>query len=340
MQLLTFFPQRRFYTIALLLILPFFLKAQEAPKEQQFGLVIHGGAGTILKSKMSTEKERAYRNALQSALERGYKILESGGSSLDAVEQVINLLEDDSLFNAGKGAVFTAEGTNELDASIMDGKTLNAGAVAGVKHIKNPISLARLVMEKSPHVMLAQDGAEAFAKRQGIPLVDEDYFYTQRRWESLQRRIEREKEKQDSENDSHGTVGCVALDKDGNLAAGTSTGGMTYKRFGRIGDSPVIGAGTYANNKTCAVSATGHGEYFIRNVVTHDISAMMAYKDISLEEAANKVIMEKLVELGGSGGVIAMDARGNIAMPFTTDGMYRGYYVAGDSPVVKIFKVD
>jgi len=310
-------------------------QAQNAPEKHTFGLVVHGGAGTILKSKMSAEKERAYRNALENALYKGFKILESDGSSLDAVEQVINMLEDDSLFNAGKGAVFTAEGTNELDASIMDGKTLNAGAVAGVMHIKNPISLARLVMEESPHVMLAQEGAEAFAKHHGIPLVSEDYFFTQRRWESLQRRIEREKQK--AEEDSHGTVGCVALDKHGNLAAGTSTGGMTYKRFGRIGDSPVIGAGTYANNETCAVSATGHGEYFIRNVVTHDISATMAYKNIPLEEAAYEVIMDKLVELGGSGGVIAIDSDGNIAMPFTTDGMYRGYYLSGESPVVKIF---
>ncbi|MBS1271874.1 MAG: Isoaspartyl peptidase [Candidatus Marinimicrobia bacterium] len=336
MQFLKHIRRQKVATIFLICIFPLLLIAQDAPQNSGFGLAIHGGAGTILKSKMSAEKEQAYRSALESALEKGYRILEKGGSSLDAVEQVINLLEDDSLFNAGKGAVFTAEGTNELDASIMDGKTLNAGAVAGVKHIKNPISLARLVMEKSPHVMLAQKGAEAFAKRHGVSMVDEDYFYTKRRWESLQRRIEREKQK--SGDGSHGTVGCVALDKDGNLAAGTSTGGMTYKRFGRIGDSPIIGAGTYANNKTCAVSATGHGEYFIRNVVTHDISAMMAYKNISLEEVANTVIMEKLVELGGSGGVIAIDAGGNITMPFTTDGMYRGYYLSGASPVVKIFK--
>jgi len=311
--------------------------AQEGPAG--YGLVIHGGAGTISRKNMTPEREAAYRAKLTDALEKGQSVLTAGGSALNAVEAVINLLEDSPLFNAGKGAVFTAQGTNELDASIMDGRTRNAGAVAGVRHIRNPISLARLVMEKSPHVMLSGDGAEIFAGLQGMDLVPQSYFFTRRRWESLRQRIRQEGARQSgSAAEEHGTVGTVALDRDGNLAAGTSTGGMTYKQYGRIGDSPVIGAGTYANNKTCAVSATGYGEYFIRNVVSYDISAQMEYRGLSLREAAAEVIMNKLPALGGTGGVIAIDANGNIAMPFNTSGMYRGYALENGTPVVKIYR--
>ncbi len=316
----------------------------------QFAIALHGGAGTILKQNMSPEMEAAYRSKLTEALQTGYAILKKGGSSLDAVEQTIMVLENSPLFNAGKGAVFTNAGTNELDASIMDGKTLNAGAVAGVKHIKTPIRLARLVMEKSKHVLLYGEGAEAFAREQGMEMVDQKYFFTERRWKSLQRVQEREKkqEKPQSSNrddfpesvirEKFGTVGVVALDQSGNLAAGTSTGGLTNKRFGRIGDSPIIGAGTYANNTTCAVSCTGEGEYFIRLAIAHDISALMEYKGLSVQDAATEVIMKKLTDLGGEGGVIAMDKHGNIAMPFNTPGMYRAYIDKSGKPVVKIYK--
>jgi len=235
------------------------------------------------------------------------------------------------LFNAGKGAVLTEKGEAELDASIMEGKTLAAGAVAGVKHIKNPINLARLVMEKSPHVMMIGDGAEEFAKQNNYELVDNKYFITEER----RQQYLKIKEAQDQK---HGTVGCVALDKTGNLAAGTSTGGMMMKKFGRVGDAPIIGAGTYANNNTCAVSATGHGEYFIRLGVARDISSLMEYKNYSLRQAADEVINVKLTKLGGTGGVIAIDKNGNVTMPFNTEGMYRGYYINGGEPVVKIYK--
>lgn len=316
-----------------------------------FGFVIHGGAGTILKSNMTAETEAAYREKLKEALLAGYNILKNNGSSLDAVETAIRMLEDSPLFNAGKGAVLTSEGTTELDASIMDGKTLKAGAVAALKHVKNPISLARLVMEQSPHVMMVGDGAEAFAKQHGVELVPQEYFIIERRQKDLEKAREAEKKqgspskemtpekgKQAPDDKKHGTVGAVALDKAGNLAAGTSTGGMTNKKFGRIGDSPVIGAGTYANNRTCAVSATGHGEYFIRSVVAYDISALMEYKGMSLEEAAKLVIMNKLDKLGGTGGVIAIDHEGHIAMPFNTAGMYRGYVGMDGKVVVEIYK--
>lgn len=300
---------------------------------------------------MTPEMDAAYRAKLTEALQKGYEILKNGGSSLDAVEQTIMILEDSPLFNAGKGAVFTSAGTNELDASIMDGKTLQAGAVAAVKHIKNPIQLARLVMEKTPHVLLVGEGAETFAREQGLELVDQKYFFTAPRWKSLQRVKEREKKSREQSQgaqmvlpDSHkmpdkfGTVGVVALDKAGNLAAGTSTGGMTNKRFGRVGDSPIIGAGTYAKNNTCAVSGTGHGEYFIRLAIAYDISALMEYQKMTVQEAANYVIQEKLTALGGTGGVIAMDKNGNIAMPFNTAGMYRGYMDKDGNPVIKIYK--
>lgn len=317
-------------------------------------IAIHGGAGTITKSSMTPEVEKQYRDELTEALLAGYTVLKNGGSSLDAIESAIHVMEDSPLFNAGKGAVFTHEGTNELDAAIMDGSTLKAGAVAGLKHIKNPISLARLVMEKSPHVMMVGSGAESFALSQGMDTVPQSYFYTERRWQSLQRALEEDKKLEDSlkrgkkinellpspETPGHkyGTVGCVALDNRGMLAAGTSTGGLTDKRYGRVGDSPIIGAGTYANNATCAVSATGTGEYFIRSVVAHDISALMEYKGMSVQDAADEVVMKKLVAMQGDGGVIAMDHNGNIAMPFNTEGMYRAYINKDGKPVVLIYK--
>ncbi len=320
-------------------------KLPQQSTEQPVAIAIHGGAGTILKSKMTPEKEQAYRKALQFALETGYAILQKGGSSLDAVEATIRTMEDSPLFNAGKGAVFTNAGTNEMDASIMDGKTRQAGAVARVTHVKNPISLARKVMINSPHVFLVGEGAEDFARENEIELVVPEYFRTDERWQQLQKIKQKEDSGQSREihldHDSDhkfGTVGVVALDRDGNLAAGTSTGGMTNKRYGRIGDSPVIGAGTYADNATCAVSATGHGEYFIRGVVAYDIAAMMQYKNISVNEAADAVIMEKLTKTGGTGGVISLDRKGNIAMPFNTAGMYRGYVDRTGNYTIKIYK--
>ncbi len=273
----------------------------------------------------------------------GYEFLENGGSSLDAVTAAVVIMEDSPLFNAGKGAVFTHNGLNELDASIMDGKTLKAGAVGAVRHIKNPIKLARLGMEKTWHVMLIADGARLFAEEQGVELVPDEYFFTQRRWDSLQRAIERASEKERSEVISHsdryfGTGGAVALDKNGNLAAATSTGGLTNKMYGRVGDSPIVGAGMYANNKTCAVSATGEGEYFIRGLLAHTVSVIMEYGDKGVGEAAEETIMGKLTDMGGTGGVIALDYNGNIAVTFNTEGMYRAYQQAGEKPVVKIFK--
>ena len=290
-------------------------------------LVIHGGAGVITRESMDAETENSYRRAMNDALSAGEKILADGGSSLDAVEAVVMWLEDNPLFNAGKGSVFTHEGKNEMDASIMNGNDLSAGAVGGVKHIKNPIRLARTVMERSPHVMLTGDGAEEFAKQHGIEIVDESYFFTQRRWDAHLKGLEEEKT---TPSEKHGTVGAVALDKNGNLAAATSTGGMTNKRWNRIGDTPVIGAGTYANNATCAISSTGHGEYFIRWAVAHDISAMMEYKGVSLKEAAAHVVMEKLAAAGGDGGVIGVSKTGEVTMTFNSEGMYRGYVKPGE----------
>ena len=305
---------------------------------RKIGLVIHGGAGTIERSTMTPEKERAYRAGLERAANEGYKILKSGGASLDAVEAVVRILEDDPLFNAGKGAVFTSGGTNELDASIMNGKTQAAGAVAGVKRVRNPISLARMVMEKSPHVMITGEGAEAFATEKGVQLVDPKYFFTDERWQSLQKLKAKEKQEAPvSDKDRHGTVGAAALDQAGNLAAATSTGGMTNKRVGRVGDAPIIGAGTYANNRTCAVSATGDGEYFIRVGVARDVSAAMEYANTPLAEAAQRAI-DKVGQLGGTGGLIAIDKDGNIAMPFNTSGMYRAHIGADGKPVVEIYK--
>lgn len=312
--------------------------------EQPFRLAIHGGAGVILRENLSAEDEKAYHEKLTEALQAGHQVLKNGGKSLDAVETAIKILEDSPLFNAGKGAVFTSDGTVELDAAVMDGATLAAGSVAGTKHIKNPISLARLVMEKSPHVMMVGNGAEKFAQKQGMTLVDQKYFFTKRRFEQLQKEKAKESKKtsflktQLHDENKFGTVGAVALDKTGNLAAGTSTGGTTNKKFGRVGDAPIIGAGTYANNQTCAVSATGHGEYFIRAVVAYDISALMQYQKLSLKDASDKVIMDKLVKFGGAGGVICIDKDGNIAMPFNTPGMYRGSIDENGKVTTAIFK--
>jgi len=307
---------------------------QANSEKPEFAIIIHGGAGTILKKNMTPEREAAYKAKLEEAIRIGYNVLKSGGSSLDAVTKTINVMEDSPLFNAGKGAVFTNAETNELDASIMDGKTLNAGASAGTTTVRNPINLARAVMEKSEHVMLSGKGAETFATEQGLTTVDPEYFYTENRFNSLIRIKDKEKTELDHDgktafydsfikDSKFGTVGCAALDKNGNLAAGTSTGGMTNKRYGRIGDAPIIGSGTYANNATCAVSSTGWGEYFIRAQVAHDISAMMEYKGISLEEASKIVIQDKLTELGGTGGIVAVDKDGNMVMEFNTAGMYR-----------------
>jgi beta-aspartyl-peptidase (threonine type) len=348
----------------LVLILTFCVNSTYAQMQiDKITLVIHGGAGTITRSNMSPEKEQAYQSALNLALQEGFKVLKQGGTSVQAVEKAIMVMEDSPLFNAGKGAVFTNEEKNELDASIMEGKDLMAGAVAGVTTIKNPIRAAIAVMEKSPHVLLVGKGAETFAKQQGMEIVDPSYFYTEARFNALKKAKQEEKIQLDhseqkkidlkktpktglkipedlifTEGKKFGTVGCVALDQYGNLAAGTSTGGMTNKRFGRVGDAPIIGAGTYANNKTCAVSATGHGEYFIRSVVAYDISALMEYKGLSLKQAAEEVVMKKLVDRGGEGGVIAVDAQGNIAMPFNSEGMYRGYIRGDGSSEVLIFK--
>jgi len=310
---------------------------------KKIGLAIHGGAGTIERSKMTSEKEREYRAGLESALTAGYEILKRGGSSLDAAEAAVRVLEDDPHFNAGRGSVFTSAGTNEMDASIMDGKTLKAGAIGSVQHIKNPIRLARLVMEKSPHVMLDCAGAEEFAKANGMELVDQKYFFTQERWDALQKIKAAEKNRASgagksfliTDQDRHGTVGAVALDKDGNLAAATSTGGTTNKMPGRIGDTAVIGAGTYANNQTCAVSSTGDGEYFIRAAAAHDVSALMEYRAMKLQEAA-QTTLNAVKQLGGTGGLIAIDKHGDIALPFNTNGMYRGYVDPNGKFVVEI----
>jgi L-asparaginase / beta-aspartyl-peptidase len=319
-------------------------RSQEVNKS--FTLVIHGGAGTILKQHMSPAMEKEYRDALNKALDAGYEILKNGGSSIEAVTAVIVLLEDSPLFNAGRGSVLTSTGKIEMDASIMDGKTLNAGAVAGVSTIKNPILAAHAIMVNSPHVFLTSEGAETFARQQGLQFMDAAWFYTKNRKDALEKAKEREAqeegmnwmEKEKDESLKHGTVGAVALDIHGNLAAATSTGGMTNKKFGRIGDSPIIGAGTYANNATAAISCTGHGEYFIRLAIAHDISALIAYKGMTAKEAGNEVIMKKLTHLGGTGGAIILDKNGNIAMPFNTEGMYRGYIRSDGAKKVHIFK--
>jgi L-asparaginase / beta-aspartyl-peptidase len=315
-----------------MLLLPVVAAAQQGKAM----LVVHGGAGTITRSSMTAEAEAQYRAALEGALKAGHAVLARGGSSIDAVEATIQVLEDNPLFNAGKGAVFTHEGRNELDASLMEGKEKKAGAVAGITIVKHPISAARAVMEKSPHVMMTGRGAELVATKMGLEIVDPSYFWTERRWKALQMELRKE-EGSDPER-KHGTVGAVAVDKAGNLAAGTSTGGMTNKQFGRIGDSPIIGAGNYADNESCAVSATGHGEFFIRWTVAYDIAALMKYRGMTVAQAAEEVINRKLKAAGGEGGVIALDAKGNFAMPFNSEGMYRGWIGADGVPHVSIYK--
>jgi len=326
-----------FYMLILSMISPHAQAQPSLPTAGKIAFAIHGGAGVIRKQDMPPEKEQAYREKLTEAVLAGYRILQAGGSGLDAVETAIKILEDSPLFNAGKGAVLNADGKAELDASVMDGKTLAAGAVAAVHRIKNPISLARAVMEKSPHVLLIGEGAEIFAQSQGFELVPESYFITPERQKGLERAKEREKSLQERQPEKKGTVGAVALDKFGNLTAGTSTGGMMNKRYGRVGDSPIIGAGTYANNATCAVSTTGWGEYFIRTVAAFDVSALMAYKGLSAAEAG-KLVIEKIGKLGGDGGMIILDKHGNIAMPFNSEGMYRAYINERGEPVVQIYK--
>lgn len=316
--------------------------------QEKYVMVIHGGAGTILKSSMTPEKEKAYREELTKALQKGYALLKAGRSSLDAVEAAIHVMEDSPLFNAGKGAVFTNEGRNELDAAIMDGKTLAAGSVAGVTTIRNPISAARAVMEKSEHVMMVGPGAEKFAKEAGLQIVDPQYFWTEERWKGLLKARKDDSLKNlqnkkggllgiENKDNKFGTVGAVALDNRGNLAAGTSTGGMTNKKYGRVGDAPIIGAGTYAN-KLVGISCTGWGEFFIRSVVAHDVAALMEYKGMSVKEATNELIFKKVATLGGDGGLIALDKDGNVAMPFNTAGMYRGTVTKDGKIVVEIYK--
>ena len=357
---------RRFISLIILagvLVMPFTafgqkpsypeLKQLQGPQTPRLGFMIHGGAGVLSKSAMTPEKEKAFRVALEEAVLAGYKALQGGKSSLDAVEIAIKILEDSPLFNAGKGAVFTNDGKNELDASIMDGKTLAAGAVAGLRHVKNPISLARAVMEKSEHVMMVGEGAEKFAREKKLDFVDEKYFWTQHRWDALQKVLKEEKEKGRKgegekvktietrvarlDTNRFGTVGAVALDKNGDLAAGTSTGGMTNKKYGRVGDAPIIGAGTYANNNSCAVSATGWGEYFIRLGVARDVCVLMEYRQMPIQNAADMVIKQKLQKLGGDGGVIAMDKFGFMGISFNSEGMYRAYINSEGKPVVEIY---
>ena len=338
----------RLLALAVLLLLtagPTATAQPDMPSDDtRYVLAIHGGAGVIQRSSMTAEREAAYRAKLEESLRAGYAVLDAGGSALDAVTAAIPILEDSPLLNAGRGAVFTNEGTVELDASIMDGATLAAGAVAGVKQIQHPILLARSVMEQSPHVLLVGDGAEAFAAEQGFETVENDYFHTDRRRRALERVQERERSSSGALVPSDpeawqmsGTVGAVALDQNGHLAAATSTGGMTNKRWGRVGDSPIIGAGTYADDQTCAVSATGHGEYFIRLAVAHDISARMMYLGESVEDAANTVIHERLTGMDATGGVIALDADGRVAMPFNTPGMFRGTIDADGNVTVEIY---
>lgn len=335
-----------FFVLALVV-----LAINVSAQQKKYVMVIHGGAGTILKKNMTPEKEAIYIKVLTEALQVGYAKIKDGKTSLDAVEATIHVLENDPHFNAGKGAVFTHDGRNELDAAIMDGKTLMAGAVAGVTTVKNPISAARAVMEKSEHVMMVGAGADLFAKDAGLEIVDPKYFWTKERWDGLQQAIKEDSTKAvldhgskksellGSKNHDYkfGTVGCVALDKAGNLAAGTSTGGMTNKKYGRVGDAPIIGSGTYCNNETAGVSCTGWGEFYIRNVVAKTISDLMEYKGLSVS-AASKIAIEKVGKMGGDGGLIALDRKGNMAMPFNTEGMYRGAITADGKIEVSIYK--
>ena len=338
-----------FIITGLLITGSLFSQQKSNAMNKNFAIVIHGGAGTILKENMTPELEKQYTDKLNEALKAGYDTLSRGGTSTDAVVVAIKVMEDSPLFNAGKGSVFTADGKNEMDAAIMDGKTLKAGAVAGVRTIKNPITVARCVMDKSQHVMMVGSGAEKFAKTCKCDTADAAYFFEQKRGDQLQKIKKTEKTELDHgssikasdiefNDKKFGTVGVAALDQFGNLAAGTSTGGMTNKKFGRVGDAPIIGAGTYANNKTCAVSCTGHGEFFIRATVAHDVSALMEYKGLSLEKAADEVVNKKLKEMGGEGGLVGIDVKGNITMPFNSAGMYRGYMKSDGKTEVLIYK--
>jgi len=347
--------------LPVLLVTPL-LAACAGTAAPEFALAIHGGAGTMSRDQMTPEMEAGYRDALESALLTGYAVLEAGGSATDAVVAAIRPLEESPLFNAGVGAVFTHDGTVEHDASIMDGRDQDAGAVSGVGTVRSPIRLARTVMDVSPHVMLSGPGAESFAAQQGLEIVPNETFHTERRLEQLRRaqselasaarfgagldpasvggRLDGHGSRVgegEPEPFKFGTVGCVALDRDGHLAAGTSTGGMTNKRFGRIGDSPIIGAGTYANDATCAVSATGHGEYFIRAAVAHSVSDRMRLAGEDIDTAAKTVIFREMGGLGGTGGVIAIDGMGRVSAPFNTEGMYRGWVRAGEAPTVRIY---
>jgi L-asparaginase / beta-aspartyl-peptidase len=327
---------KTFIVIFLIIFSVISINAQNMKNRLPITLVIHGGAGTFRKENMSPDKVAAYKQKLEEALNEGYKILENGGTSIEAIIQAIKIMEDSPLFNAGKGAVFTHNERNKLDASIMDGKILSAGAVAGLTIVKNPIKAAFEIMKNSPHVMMVGSGADKFSYERGLEIVDPEYFYTEERFKQLKSIQDSERQQLDHsspkgssesypDDRKFGTVGAVALDQFGNLAAGTSTGGMTNQKYGRIGDAPIIGAGTYADNNSCAVSATGHGEYFIRSVVAYDIAALMKYKNYSLKRASEQVVNKKLVEMGGEGGVVAVDKNGNISMPFNSAAMYRGY---------------
>ncbi|MBG5948457.1 isoaspartyl peptidase/L-asparaginase [Proteus terrae] len=338
------------YKLATMTLCTLFATSVFANTDTPIRLVIHGGAGTITKDTITPEQEKEYKEKLTEALNAGYAVLNSGGTSIEAVQKSINVMEDSPLFNAGKGAVFTHDGRNELDASIMDGKTRKAGAVAGVTTVKNPINAAIAVMEKSPHVMMVSNGADLFAKEQGLTIVDPSYFRTEHRWQQLQKAIEKEQVVLDHDGKTaalfadpmmydykYGTVGAVALDQHGNLAAGTSTGGMTNKRYGRVGDSPIIGAGNYADNETVAVSATGSGEMFIRTLTAFNIAAQVNYKNLPLEEAAQNAL-DEVKAINGSGGVIVLDKTGNYTMSFNSEGMYRGTIGNDGKPVVAIYK--
>ena len=306
-----------------------------------FSIAIHGGAGTLVKGMMTAKLEAAYKAALKLALDAGYKILENGGTAVNATEKSVTVLEDSHLFNAGKGAVFTADETHEMDASIMDGKTLNAGAVSLITGIKNPVSLAKDVMEKSEHVFLAGNGAMRFAKINNYKIEDKTYFYDELRhqqWLEIKDTDSFQLDHAKKKDSKFGTVGAVACDKEGNITAATSTGGMTNKKFGRVGDSPMIGAGNYANNKTCAISCTGSGEFFIRGVVAYDVACLIEHKNMTLQEASNEVINKRILEIGGDGGLIAVDAKGNIAMPFNTEGMYRASKSSNGEVAICIYK--
>ncbi|MEQ5139446.1 isoaspartyl peptidase/L-asparaginase family protein [Proteus vulgaris] len=338
------------YKLATMTLCSLFATSVFANTQSPIRLVIHGGAGTITKDTITPEQEKEYKEKLTEALNAGYAVLNSGGTSIEAVQKSINVMEDSPLFNAGKGAVFTHDGRNELDASIMGGKTRNAGAVAGVTTVKNPINAAIAVMEKSPHVLMVSNGADLFAKEQGLTIVDPSYFRTEHRWQQLQKAIEKEQVVLDHDGKTatlfidpmmydykYGTVGAVALDQHGNLAAGTSTGGMTNKRYGRVGDSPIIGAGNYADNETVAVSATGSGEMFIRTLAAFNIAAQVKYQNLPLEKAAQNAL-DEVKAINGSGGVIVLDKSGDYTMSFNSEGMYRGTIGNDGKPVVAIYK--